>query len=540
MGKPRGHNVFGVFCFEWVPGTGLEPYCCLGKSFFSYFHTMAKNILVILFQVISVLALAQSSIPPLLKNDFKKVTSYNELSAYINLLEKQSELLKVEVIGHSVKGRNLYAMKFSTSVLGQDTSKIKVLIFAQQHGNEQSGKEGALLLALELLKPENRYLFDNIDLVLVPQVNPDGSEVNRRVNANDVDLNRNHLILTEPETIALHRLFDSYLFEVTMDLHEYSPYSGEWKKYGYRKNSDITLGSTTNPSVAQSIRNLSDNEYLPYIFNYLNARCFSSSTYCPGGPPEVEYIRHSTFDINDGRQGFGILNTFSFIQEGMNGRDDSIDNIQHRAEGQMTGMRGLLQYIHGNKDKVKTLVLKERNKLLLPDPGTEISIQAVHVANGQPLLMHLLSYYSGQDTAVTVKDYRPVVKSVYDVLKPLGYMIPETCVPLMEWVCRQALETEPAKTKPGEKIMQYVITGTDSIDFEGDIIADPKVSLYEVKELPRDTGFIFIPVAQLKGNMAVIALEPKSMLGLVTYGKFADLLQVGKSYPVLRVVDYRK
>ncbi len=39
--------------------------------------------------------------------------------------------------------------------------------------NEQSGKEGALLLINELLMPENQYLFDKIDFALVPQMNPD-------------------------------------------------------------------------------------------------------------------------------------------------------------------------------------------------------------------------------------------------------------------------------------------------------------------------------------------------------------------------------
>jgi len=41
-----------------------------------------------------------------------------------------------------------------------------------------------------LLKPENQYLFDRIDLVIVPQMNPDGSEINKRLNGNEADLNR--------------------------------------------------------------------------------------------------------------------------------------------------------------------------------------------------------------------------------------------------------------------------------------------------------------------------------------------------------------
>ena len=76
-------------------------------------------------------------------------------------------------------------------------------------------------------------------------MNPDGSEINVRRNANGADLNRNHLILTEPETIALHRLFNKYLFEATMDVHEYYPYTEDFISYGYIKYFDEQIGTTT-------------------------------------------------------------------------------------------------------------------------------------------------------------------------------------------------------------------------------------------------------------------------------------------------------
>ena len=48
--------------------------------------------------------------------------------------------------------------------------------------------------------------------------------------------------------------------------------------------------------------------------------------------------------------------------------------------------------------------------------------------------------------------------------------------------------------------------------------------------------YIYVPTSQLKGNMIVIALEPKSMLGLVTYKGFAHLLKVRRKFPILRVI----
>jgi hypothetical protein len=480
---------------------------------------------------------AQQRLSPLEKNNYQKLTSYEVLTDYIQQLDEESDLLKVETIGQSVQGRNLYAVKFSTSEFGKDKSKLKVLFFAQQHGNEQSGKEGALLLAETLLKPENRYLFEKIDFAIVPQMNPDGSEANTRRNGNNMDLNRNHMILTEPETQALHRLFEKYMFEVSMDVHEYSPYSEEWEKYGYRKNADVTLGATTNPNISEAIRNLSNTEILPFVMKYLADRNFSAFEYCPGGPPEIDYIRHSTFDVNDGRQSLGILNTLSFIQEGMNGKDDSIENIRHRAEGQMTGMLGMLDYIYHHKDQVKKLVADGREKLISSIPGEKVSIQSDHFNNGQKLSIPLYSYYSKKDSVVVVNDYRPVVKSVYDVERPAGYLIPKQNKELVEWIGRQTLTFTDYKKQSGQKIEQYFIKSIDSIDFERDIIVNPQIETKVLEGELEASDYIYVPANQLKSNMIGLALEPKSMLGLVTYPKYAHLLKTGEEFPVLRVMN---
>ncbi|MBK7338076.1 MAG: hypothetical protein IPJ00_18790 [Saprospirales bacterium] len=497
-----------------------------------------KNAILALLLLQSPLSVmhSQVAIPPPILNQFSKATPYEELSAFAESMGASSGIAAAEVIGRSVQGRNLYALKFSSTGFGKDPSKIRVLIFAQQHGNEQSGKEGALLLAAELLKPENRYLFDRIDLALIPQVNPDGAELNKRQNANGFDLNRNHVILTEPETSALHGFFDQYLFEVTLDVHEYYPYDESWKEYGYRKNTEVAIGSTTNSNVSEHIRRLSNGAYLPFARQYLADRGFSSFTYCPGGPPGEAFVRHSTFDINDGRQSLGIQHALSFIQEGMNGQDAFVDNLKRRAEGQMTGMRALLEFACENKEKIKSLVAAEQEKLLSPPVGQTVSIQSEHVPDGSVLALPLLSYATGQDTVVNVTDYRPVVRSLFDVMKPAGYLIPEESAILTEWASRQGFRQEPLKKLSRFRIEQYLVGAVDSIDFEGGMIVDPALRVVELKKQSLREGYIFIPTNQLKGNLLVLALEPKSMLGLVTYKQFAHLLEAGKEFPVLRVV----
>jgi hypothetical protein len=496
---------------------------------------MIKNIFLLLL-LLSVNLLSQDFLTPLQKSNFTMVSSHSDLSQFIKEVDEKSDLIKSEVIAKSVEGKELFAVYFSKDDFGKDDSKVKVLVFAQQHGNEQSGKEGALLLINELLKSENQYLFDKIDFVLVPQMNPDGSEKNQRRNGNGMDLNRNHLILTEPETVGLHNLFNKYLFEVTMDVHEYAPYGETYKNYGYRHNNDEELGVNTNINISKEIRIMQKKVYLPYIEKYFEDRNFSYFEYSPGGPPEIDYIRHSTFDINDGRQSLGIQNTFSFIQEGLNGKDVFIDNIKHRAEGQMTGMLGLLEFAYNHNDEIKNLVKTEREKLVSNKVTDKVAIQLDHFSDGSKLELPLLSYYSNKDTIVTVNDYRPIVKSIYDVERPKGYLVPKSFQEIVDWADRHELIYTDYKKSNEDKIEQYFISGIDSMDFERDIIANPTVELYPIKNDLCETDYIFIPVNQLRNNMIVIALEPKSELGLVTYKQFEHLLKKGENFPVLRLV----
>lgn len=476
---------------------------------------------------------------PLENSGFTRITTYEELTGYFKTLDEGSDILSLEIIGTSVQNRPVYALHFSKKGVGKDRSKLKVLLFAQQHGNEQSGKEGMLLLAKKLIQPEFSHLFDKIDLVLIPQMNPDGSEVNQRRNARNVDLNRNHLIMTEPETQALHRLFDRFLFEVTMDVHEYSPYSESWKKFGYRKNSDVTLGSCTNINISPRLRNYANEQVLPYILNKLKQDGFSSFLYLPGGPPDAHYIRHSTFDINDGRQSLGIQNSLSFIQEGMNGTDMFLENMDHRAKGQMTAMLAMLEYLYARASTIKKMVKTERKAMLSELKSGKTSIQMVHSSNATQLELPLYSYHTGKDTILIIDNFRPEVKTLKDVRNPVGYLIPKSDEILMEWLRNSGIRYEDYKGLKGTQVEEYWIERIDSVDFEGDPVRDP-VAIPTISQRNDFSSYYFVPVVQIKGRMIIQALEPQSMLSLSQYGHLSYLLQNEAWYPVLRLVKKGK
>jgi murein peptide amidase A len=129
------------------------------------------------------------------------------------------------VFARSVEGHPLRAR-----VLGPDTAKRKLLLVGCIHGNECAGR--AILAALG-----RRPVPADVQLWLVPTLNPDGEAAGSRQNARGVDLNRNFPYqwrpgggpiyyagprpASEPETRAAERLIQRVRPAVTVWYHQH-------------------------------------------------------------------------------------------------------------------------------------------------------------------------------------------------------------------------------------------------------------------------------------------------------------------------------
>ncbi len=469
-------------------------------------------------------------ITPLEKKNFQELTSYEELKNFIKEIDNNYDFIESDILTKTVEGRELYILYFSKDKFGKDENKLRVLFFAQQHGNEQSGKEGALLLIKALTKPENQKIFDRIDFAIIPQMNPDGSEKNQRRNANGVDLNRNHLILTENETRALHDLFNKFNFDVTLDIHEYFPYTTDWQSYGFFKNADEQLGLLTNPNIDIRLKTFQKEKVLPYVENYLKSKGYSFCEYVVGGPPDKERLRHSTIDINDGRQSFGILNTLSFILEGKNGKDSFIENIEKRAKGQFETMFSLIMFCFENHREIKELVTNARKNIL---SKSDIILQADHFPDGSIFDLPAKSVENLKDTILKISNYHPLIKVILKLNMPEGYLIYKNDSLLIDFLQKHNIYYS-SKIPSKKKIYQYEILKVDSILLEGEYLKNPTVERKSIKIDSEENNYIFIPSNQFKRDLIALALEPQSMVGLIQYEKYVYLLN-SKKYPILRV-----
>lgn len=136
---------------------------------------------------------------------------------YITLNHIEPVLLKYqhEIIGQSVNGKPIYKLHFGTG-------KTKILMWSQMHGNESTTTK-ALFDFIHFLHSnsiESNEILGNFTFCLLPMLNPDGSELYTRENANGIDLNRDAQNLSQPESVVLRKVFDSFNPDYCYNLHD--------------------------------------------------------------------------------------------------------------------------------------------------------------------------------------------------------------------------------------------------------------------------------------------------------------------------------
>ncbi|RHW42849.1 carboxypeptidase [Neobacillus notoginsengisoli] len=160
--------------------------------------------------------------------------TYESMVEYLKTQDAKQAAMELEVIGKTVKGRDIYMAKYISN-----PANPTILFLTQQHGNEQLTTEGTMEFIKHLGTGKTKGVLDNVNVLIIPMLNADGAmgDVNfsldnyladgdrhlTRYNANYVDLNREHdkaPSAMQPEARALHeKVFEKYKIDYMIDLH---------------------------------------------------------------------------------------------------------------------------------------------------------------------------------------------------------------------------------------------------------------------------------------------------------------------------------
>lgn len=117
--------------------------------------------------------------------------------------------------GLSVQGRSIFRVR-----MGQ--GPIRILMWSQMHGNESTTTKAVIDLMRYLVSEtsQDAGLLSTLELCVIPMLNPDGALAYTRVNANQVDLNRDAAKRTQPESRLLREVFDEFRPDFCFNLHD--------------------------------------------------------------------------------------------------------------------------------------------------------------------------------------------------------------------------------------------------------------------------------------------------------------------------------
>ncbi|MBL7473486.1 M14 family metallopeptidase [Robertkochia sediminum] len=120
-----------------------------------------------------------------------------------------------EVRGCSVNGEDIH-------LLTMGRGPVKVLMWSQMHGNESTTTRALADLFQYLLEfPQiASELLDKLTLYIIPVLNPDGARAYTRVNAVNIDLNRDAQNLSQPESRVLRAVFEQVKPDYCFNLHD--------------------------------------------------------------------------------------------------------------------------------------------------------------------------------------------------------------------------------------------------------------------------------------------------------------------------------
>ncbi len=333
------------------------------------------------------------------KSNFERYCTYQEMMEYLGNINANSQEMQLSSFGKSVEGRELVYAVFSRPIVtnpfeAMTSGKPIVILDAGVHGDERVLRESILILIRELATKgtEMNALLDDLVVITIPCLNPDGTEYDERRNAHGNDINRDYIKLDEPET-------QSYVSNILQKWHPHIQVGGH--NCSFRPYNMLYL-APTNAAADPALSKICDEEIFPFIDKNMEAVGYKSFYYGSGneerwkvGSPSPKIFR------NYG----GISNYISIVFESPRGQ-----SLKDGIKSGIISYKSILEYCSENPDKVMGVVDKARKKTIELGQKAlgDIPVQMKYVPED-----YKVSYLLGKKAGIPVENGIPTAITIW-------------------------------------------------------------------------------------------------------------------------------
>jgi len=538
---------------------------------------------LVLLLALGVPALAQARLPgsndnadwrtPAERSDYRTTPRYDETMAYIQRVAAAAPgQVKVEVFGKTGEGRDLLDVVVSRDGVFDPEALHRagrpvLLIQNAIHAGEMDGKDSclALLRDMAITKSQAR-LLERAVVVIIPIYNADGHErfghynrINQngpeemgwRVNATNLNLNRDYVKAEAPETRAWLRLWNRWLPDFFVDDHV-----TDGADYQYDVTYSLSTGAGNDPNIIE----WQQKNVAPYLDRSVAAsgHVIGPLIFLTDDADPTKGIERfpSTPRFADG---YVVLQN----RPGMLVEMHMLKDYKTRVTGNYEILRALLEVMNRDADTLVRLN-READAAVVAngkrfDPGAKFPLRTAPSKETQPFLYRTFNYtrelsgvsgqpwirYSPEPLNITIP--RPVrLDTALTVAPPRAYIVPAQWTQIIAVLEAHGLSLERTTRPWNAEVDTYRCTGLkwNEKSFEGHhVMFSPQFAAQPFtghctpvhERLSFPAGSVVVPMDQRAAKVAIEWLEPEAPDSAVAWGHFDAIFEqkeFGEDYVV--------
>ncbi|MDA7951228.1 MAG: DUF2817 domain-containing protein [Pirellulaceae bacterium] len=447
---------------------------------------------------------------------FTKYTPYENMVSFMEEVQKRSTEMKLASYGKSAAGRDLPYAIFSRPAINQPwealvSGKPIVVCNANVHGGEKTYRESCLLLLRDLATPgtDANKLLDDLVILVIPSLNPDGFVRNTRGNEWGIDMNRDYMKLEQKALSNLvQNIHHTWHPHLIIDGHNggSAPYNLCYQAASHAA-SDLQLTAICDHGIFLAINEeMEKNGYKSFYYSN------GSKESWKGGGFEPRISRNYSSMANS----IGIL--FESPPAGQ--------NIEVAVKSGVIGYQAVLEYTAKNSDQVIQVVNNARRdttKMGMYPKGRSVVVQMKYEAEDFPV-----TYEVREDGKyITIKDGKIIKKPVATKVRPrpYAYILPPQAKAAIEMLSRHKISVEQLREPVTVDVSAYTLSDiVYQSEYDHAAAVNVKVGkvIQQTKTFP--AGSFVVYTSQSMGRVVCHMLEPESNDNVIHWNTMDALL----------------
>ncbi len=395
------------------------------------------------------------------------------------------------------------------------------------HGGEVSPKEALQLVARDLVGGELRPLLEDVVVLALPLLNPDGGEVRRRTNEAGYDMNRDYVKLESQE---IHALVTQVMNEWTPDIHVDGHHGGSPPYV-------ITYQGTLNPAADAELRAYPYEHIFPLIRAAVRAEDYTAFDY--SGPRTVDGVRgwgSTSIEPRKHHVYTGLTNSIGILLETPNNehlvrQDGTVEAVPeeeryyHQIRGQYLAQRAILRAAAEQREAIRAVTTGARLRAIEAGftGGDPIVLEYERTSRGtEPVWM------PDDDDGFTLRNVPVFLRWVptRTTTRPVGYVLPPAMASVLPVLLDHDIAVYRFRAPATLDAEVYYATEVRQDEyFQGHYLKSVEVEKRR-EQVEVAEGWYWIPAAQSRANLISYIMEPETDDNLITWGWADHVLEV--------------